>query len=70
MTSAVVSLVGACLLRVVWLLTVFEHFLTLESIYLSYPVSWILTATIALILVLIELRKYGVLGKAKATAAA
>ena len=57
-TSAVISLLGACLLRVVWLLTVFEYFLTLESIYISYPVSWALTFATAFILVAIELRKH------------
>ena len=57
MTSTVVSLIGACLLRVVWLLTVFEYFLTLESIYISYPISWLLTTLISLTLVVIELRK-------------
>lgn len=51
-TSAVISLIGACLLRVVWLITVFEHFLTLESIYISYPVSWFVTGAVALVIVL------------------
>ncbi len=58
MTSTVVSLIGACLLRVVWLLTIFEYFLTLESIYISYPVSWILTAAISFVLVVVELRRH------------
>ena len=57
LTSTIISLIGACLLRVVWLLTVFEHFLTLESIYLSYPVSWIATGISALVLVLAILNK-------------
>ena len=57
MTSAVVSLIGACLLRVVWLLTVFEYFLTLESIYISYPVSWLITGAVALVMVLSVLRR-------------
>ena len=57
MTSAVVSLIGACLLRVVWLLTVFEYFLTLESIYISYPVSWFITGAVALVMVLSVLRR-------------
>ena len=58
LTSAIVSLVGACLLRVVWLMTVFEHYLTLESIYISYPVSWFLTGAIALVIDIILLRRY------------
>ena len=44
LTSTVISLIGACLLRIVWILTVFEHYQTLLSIYISYPVSWLLTA--------------------------
>jgi Na+-driven multidrug efflux pump len=57
LTSTIISLIGACALRVVWLLTVFEHFLTLESIYVSYPVSWIITGFTALVFVIILLSK-------------
>ena len=57
LTSTVITLVGACLLRVVWILTVFEHFLTLESIYISYPVSWTVTGIVALIIALRLLKK-------------
>ena len=59
-TSTLISLIGACLLRVVWLLTVFEHFLTLESIYISYPVSWFVTGAAALVFDIVILRKHGV----------
>lgn len=38
-----VSLVGACLLRIVWLFTIFRVEHTLVCLYLSYPVSWVLT---------------------------
>ena len=34
------------------------YFLTLESIYISYPVSWLLTAAIAQVVVILELRKH------------
>lgn len=57
LTSTIITLVGACLLRVVWILTVFEHFLTLESIYISYPISWAVTGVVALVFVIILLRK-------------
>ena len=57
LTSTGITLVGACLLRVVWILTVFEHFLTLESIYISYPVSWTVTGIVALIIALRLLKK-------------
>ena len=57
LTSTIISLIGACLLRIVWLMTIFEHFLTLESIYLSYPASWTLTGLVAFIVVMVLLEK-------------
>ena len=38
-----VSLTGACLLRGVWIYTVFQQYRSLECLYLSYPISWGLT---------------------------
>lgn len=43
-TSTVVSLIGSCVLRIIWIYTVFRLFPTLQVVYLSYPVSWALTA--------------------------
>ena len=40
---AVLTILGTCLLRIVWSFTVFEHFGTLESLYLVFPVSWCVT---------------------------
>ena len=45
-TSTVISLMGACAFRALWIMVVFEKFQTLESIYWSYPISWILTAAV------------------------
>lgn len=39
-----VSLTGACGFRVVWIFTVFEMHRSLSILYLSYPVSWTITA--------------------------
>ncbi len=44
-----VSLLGACAFRIVWIFTVFAHFRTLPSLFLSYPISWILTGSAHLI---------------------
>lgn len=55
--STVISLIGACLLRVVWLLTVFKAYPTLEIIFLSYPISWIATTATSFILIQVLLRK-------------
>ena len=56
-TATLVSLTGACLFRIVWLKTVFEHYETLEAIFISYPISWMLTTVAHLILSLLALRK-------------
>ncbi len=40
----IVSLLGACGLRILWIMTIFQSVRTLECLYLSYPVSWIITA--------------------------
>ena len=39
----ITSLSGICLLRVVWLYTAFAASPTLDTLYLSYPVSWAAT---------------------------
>ncbi len=38
-----VSLTGACLFRIVWIYTVFAMDRRLEVLYVSYPISWIIT---------------------------
>lgn len=57
-TSTVVSLIGSCLLRVVWIYTIFQAFPTLEVLYLSYPISWSLTALFQFIVAFLTRRKY------------
>jgi len=42
----IVSLIGACGLRLLWIFTffrIYEQFHTPQSLYLTYPVSWIIT---------------------------
>ncbi len=55
--SMVISLVGSCLLRVVWLLTVFPLNPTLNMIYLCYPISWLVTAATLHAFTLLRLKK-------------
>ncbi len=44
-----VSLTGACALRIVWIMTVFQAEHTLFSLYISYPISWLLTFAVHLL---------------------
>lgn len=55
----IVSLMGACVFRLVWLATVFQiqQFHTIEVIYISYPISWILTTLVHFICFIIVRRK-------------
>lgn len=39
----IISLFWACIFRVAWVLTVFEHNKNLETLYISYPISWLCT---------------------------
>ena len=55
--SMIISLFGACLLRVVWLWTVFPLYPTLEIIYMSYSITWILTALALFISIFLLLSK-------------
>lgn len=44
-TPMIVSLIGVCLFRVVWIATVFrmDAYHTVETVYYSYPITWVLT---------------------------
>lgn len=56
----IVSLIGACALRLVWLATVFriEEFHRIETVYVSYPISWFLTLIAHIICFLIVWKKF------------
>ena len=53
----IVSLTGACLLRIVWILTVFARDHSLTVLYMSYPVSWFVTFAIHFLCYMLVARK-------------
>jgi len=55
----IVSLVGVCALRLVWIFTVFqqEAFHTIEMLYITYPISWAITVAAHTVCFLIVRRK-------------
>lgn len=55
----IVSLIGACGLRLLWIFTFFrmERFHTLTSLYMTYPVSWTVTTLAHVICFIIVRRK-------------
>lgn len=53
----IVSLVGSCALRLLWVATVFRAVGTIESLYISYPVTWALTAAVHIVCFAVARRK-------------
>lgn len=39
----IVCILGVCVLRVGWIATVFQSYHTLDCLFLSYPISWVVT---------------------------
>lgn len=52
-----VSLTGACIFRIVWVFTIFQIYRTQASLYISYPITWTITAAAHLICYLIIRKK-------------
>ncbi len=55
--STIISLIGTCLLRVVWLLVFFPMNPTLPMIFICYPITWILTGGVDFIVIQILMKK-------------
>ena len=45
-TPMIVSVLGACAFRIFWIYAILPMNRTLEMLYLSYPISWILTSAV------------------------
>ncbi len=52
-----ITLSGICILRVVWILTVFPVHHSLETIEASYPITWITTSVLYLVYYFIYIKK-------------
>lgn len=54
----IVSLLGACGLRIVWIYTIFANHRTLDTLYWSYPITWTVTFLAHLLCFIIVFRKF------------
>ena len=56
----IVSVLGICVFRVCWIMTVFHQpqYHTLQCLYLSYPISWIITFIAEITIFIVLNRKY------------
>ncbi len=48
-TPMIVTVLGVCVFRVAWVFTVFQQHRTMEVLYISYLISWILTVSVELL---------------------
>lgn len=56
-TPMIVSLLGACGFRILWIFTIFKEYHTLTNLYISYPISWLITGSVHFICFLIFYKK-------------
>ncbi len=57
-TSMIISLIGACGVRLLYIYTIFAAFRDTTVLYLSYPISWILTTIALFLFAFIELHRF------------
>ena len=53
----IVSLIGACGLRIVWIFTAFQIHRSLWMLYISYPITWIITGGVHILCYILVRRK-------------
>ena len=53
----IVSLLGACGLRILWIFTIFVWHRSLFTLYISYPISWVITFSVHILCYFIVRRK-------------
>lgn len=53
----IVSLLGSCAFRIIWIFTIFKLYHTPESLYISYPISWGITFAVHVICYIVVIRK-------------
>jgi len=46
---ALFSVLGSCVLRIIWIYTIFQSFRTFEMLLNIYPISWAITGVATLI---------------------
>lgn len=57
-TAMAITILGACVFRLGWILTLFRYHHTLPVLYLSFPVSWIISAIAYILCFLYLIRRF------------
>lgn len=53
----IITLLGVCVIRVIWIYTVFKIYPYTYTLYLSYPITWLITAIMHIISYLVIRKK-------------
>ncbi len=56
--ATIITFIGSCLSRIIWVYTVFRIFMTIEVLYIIYPLSWLVTFIALFTAFQILLRRY------------
>ncbi len=57
-TPMLTSLIGTCLVRILWIFTVFAYFRSIEILFISYPITWTITGFTHMVFYLRHKKKY------------
>ena len=55
--TMIISVTGICGFRIVWLLTVVKKYHTLDAIFISYPISWLIIFALYCVILKVVLKK-------------
>ena len=53
----VITVLGVCVFRIIWIYTIFPHYQTQEGLIFCYPVSWVLTSLVQFIFAMIAFKQ-------------
>lgn len=53
----IITIVGSCLLRIVFVFTLFPYVYSYENLLLIYPISWVVTGTSMIVLYVIARKR-------------
>lgn len=67
LVSMCVSIMGACVFRIFWIYAILPSFGTLNALYISYPISWVLTGAVDLLCCMLLLKRFPVKQRYAAT---
>ena len=54
----IITILGVCVMRIIWCLAVVPHFLSLDTVMMSYPISWGITSAAFVIYYLKYVKKH------------